>query len=31
VVCRGTAVMVVTPTQGCEEVANPFAEAVAGA
>lgn len=30
VVCRGTAVMVVSPTQGAEEVANPFAEAVAG-
>lgn len=29
VVCRGTAVMVVSPTQGAEEVANPFAEAVA--
>jgi U6 snRNA-associated Sm-like protein LSm7 len=29
VVCRGTAVMVVSPTQGAEEVANPFAEAAA--
>lgn len=23
-VCRGTAVMVVSPTQGTEEIANPF-------
>lgn len=25
VVCRGTAVMMVSPTQGAEEIANPFA------
>lgn len=26
-VCRGTAVMLVAPTQGLEEIANPFAQA----
>lgn len=27
VVCRGTAVMVVSPTSGIEEIANPFLQA----
>lgn len=30
-VCRGTAVMMVSPTQGTEEIPNPFAEADADA
>ncbi|MCH94378.1 U6 snRNA-associated Sm-like protein LSm7, partial [Trifolium medium] len=27
IVCRGTAVMLVSPTDGTDEIANPFLEA----
>ena len=30
-VCRGTAVMMVSPTQGAEEISNPFEEEEGGA
>lgn len=30
-VCRGTAVMMVSPTQGAEEISNPFEEEDAAA